>query len=133
MYGQTTFLTGDFTMLHDMNALALQHELLAHHGGEDGSQARSLVIVLLNNNGGAIFDMLPQKSDDPYFERLFLVPQNVDFSGAAQAFSVPYRMVSTVDDFARAYTEFLGVPGISLVEVRVPLRGVTERYAPYQK
>ena len=160
MYGQTTFLTGDFTLLHDLNALALQRELLRHHGGAaggaatggvsidgdaaDGSEgmggssseaakASSLVIVLLNNNGGAIFDMLPQRSDDPYFERLFLVPQDVDFERAAQAFSVPYRAVSTVDDFAQAYSEFLGVPGISLVEVKLPLRGVSERYAPYQK
>lgn len=132
MFEQTTFLTGDFTMLHDLNALALRRELLAHHGPESGEPERSIVIVLLNNNGGAIFDMLPQRSDDPYFERLFLVPQDVDFSSAAAAFGVPYKKATTLPAFAEAYRGFLGTPGISLVEVDVPLRGVRERYAPYQ-
>lgn len=132
LFEQTTFLTGDFTMLHDMNALALQRELLLHHGPAAGEPERSVVIVLLNNNGGAIFDMLPQCSDDPYFERLFLVPQDVDFSCAAAAFGVPYRKVRTLDSFAEAYRGFLGAPGISLIEVEAPLRGVRGRYAPYQ-
>ncbi len=126
---QTTFLTGDFTMLHDLNALALQRELLVHHGGD---AARSVVIVLLNNNGGGIFDMLPQKSDDAYFERLFLVPQDVRFADAASAFGVPYRAVETVAAFREAYAGALGTPGISLIEVKLPLAGVTSRYAPYQ-
>ena len=30
-FEQTTFLTGDFTLLHDLSALALQRELLTHH------------------------------------------------------------------------------------------------------
>ncbi|MDO4290186.1 MAG: thiamine pyrophosphate-binding protein [Eggerthellaceae bacterium] len=128
-FAQTTFVTGDFTLLHDLNALALQRELLVHHGGENAS---SLVIVLLNNNGGAIFDMLPQASDDPYFERLFLVPQDVRFEDAARAFGVPYRRANSVVEFTRAYRGLLGTPGISLVEVQLPLRGVRERYGKYQ-
>lgn len=128
-FRQTTFLTGDFTMLHDLNALALQRELRVHHGGD---KARSVVIVLLNNNGGGIFDMLPQKSEDAYFERLFLVPQDVRFADAARAFDVPYCAVETVDAFRRAYGAALGVPGISFIEVKLPLSGVTNRYAPYQ-
>ena len=129
-FAQTTYLTGDFTMLHDLSALALQREMLVHHGG---AQASSMVIVLLNNNGGAIFDMLPQASGDDYFERLFLVPQDVRFEQAARAFSVPYRAVSTVEGFAAVYEELLGTPGVSLIEVTVPLRGVKERYGKFQK
>lgn len=128
-FAQTTFLTGDFTMLHDLNALALQRELRVHHGGKD---APGIVVVLLNNNGGAIFDMLPQKSDDAYFERLFLVPQDVRFEDAARAFDVPYRSADNVAAFRQAYGDLLGTPGISLIEVKLPLAGVTERYAPYQ-
>ncbi len=163
-FGQTTFLTGDFTLLHDLNALALQREILIEHGsaalgtyggdclateagdeeaplsaddlleeeaGAEGA-APSIVIVLLNNNGGAIFDMLPQASDDPYFERLFLAPQDVDFQAAADAFMVPSARVGSVEDFREAYAGFLGHPGISLIEVQLPLRGVKDRYAPYQ-
>ncbi len=163
-FGQTTFLTGDFTLLHDLNALALQREILIEHGsaalgtyggdclateagdeeaplsaddlleeeaGAEGA-APSIVIVLLNNNGGAIFDMLPQASDDPYFERLFLAPQDVDFQAAADAFMVPSARVGSVEEFREAYAGFLGHPGISLIEVQLPLRGVKDRYAPYQ-
>ncbi len=129
-YDQTTFLTGDLTMQHDMNALALQRELLKHPaGGRDTAQ--SIVIVLLNNNGGAIFDMLPQQSEDPYFERLFLVPQDIRFSHVAAAFGVPYRAVSTVSEFKDAYAQFLGTPGITFIEVEVPLSGVKDRYGRY--
>ena len=148
-FAQTTFLTGDFTLLHDLNALALQREILREHGrvaeatvAEDASDgeeeslpaidAPSIVIVLLNNNGGAIFDMLSQASDDPYFERLFLAPQDVDFQAAADAFMVPSARVTCVEEFREAYAGFLGHPGISLIEVSLPLRGVKARYAPYQ-
>ena len=142
-FAQTTFLTGDFTMLHDLNALALQREILkehgpakkGRHGADDGSPdapGPSIVIVLLNNNGGAIFDMLPQASDDPYFERLFLAPQDVDFQAAADAFMVPSARVSTLSAFREAYAGLLGNPGLNLIEVQLPLRGVRDRYAPYQ-
>ena len=136
-FEQTTLLTGDLTLLHDLNALALQRELrvqreaAAARGDGAPGAAPSIVIVLLNNNGGGIFDMLPQQSDDPYFERLFLTPQDVDFGAAARAFGVPYRIANTVPAFDEAYRELLGTPGISLIEARVPLSGLKGRYAPY--
>ncbi len=161
-FAQTTFVTGDLTLLHDLNALALQRELRVQRettpcafassdtasreaagaatpgaaadtapGNAAPGAVPSIVIVLLNNNGGGIFDMLPQKSEDPYFERLFLTPQDVDFRAAAQAFGVPYRRADTVPAFDEAYRALLGTPGISLVEVRVPLSGLKDRYAPY--
>ena len=128
-FKQTVLVTGDLTMLHDLNSLALQGEMLLRE--RDGSPRPSVVIVLLNNNGGAIFDMLPQKSEDPYFERLFLTPQNVDFTAAARAFGVPARTVHTVAEFAEAFNELQGTAGISLVEVPLPLTGVRERYDRY--
>lgn len=124
-YRQTTFITGDLTMLHDLNALALQRELLEHHGG---GKAASIVIVLLNNCGGGIFETLPQKSDDAYFERLFLTPQRVDFGQAARAFGVPCATVGSVDEFACAYEAALGVPGITVIEVPLALEGLGERF-----
>lgn len=161
-FAQTTLVTGDLTLLHDLNALALQRELRLQreaaacfsasldaasskaagavtpgHATDAASDnvapgaVPSIVIVLLNNNGGGIFDMLPQKSEDPYFERLFLTPQDVDFRAAAQAFGVPYRAAGTAEAFDEAYRELLGTSGISLIEVRVPLSGLKDRYAPY--
>lgn len=122
-FEQTTFITGDLTLQHDINALALQHELLANQPGTPPT----VVVVLLNNDGGAIFDMLPQASDEPYFKRLFLTPQNVDFEHAALAFGVPYRRAESLEEFSRFYRERLRFPGISLIEARVPLRDLKER------
>ena len=56
----TVFITGDLTLQHDLNALALQRELL-----RDEPNAVSVTVVLLNNNGGAIFDMLPSLPKSP--------------------------------------------------------------------
>lgn len=128
-FRHTTLLTGDLTLLHDLNALALQRELRVQR--EAGAPERSIVIVLLNNNGGGIFDMLPQRSEDAYFERLFLTPQDVEFGAVAQAFGVPYCQASTVEEFDTAYRDALEAEGISLIEVRVPLEGLPERYGPY--
>ena len=68
-----------------------------------------------------------------YFERLFLAPQDVRFTEAAAAFGIPSASVHTVGAFRSAYEQFLGTPGISLIEVALPLRGVRDRYAPYQR
>ena len=150
-FGRTTLITGDLTMLHDLNSLALQRELrvqrqLADIAGdanrtpeqaakrntcETDTGAQGITIVLLNNNGGAIFDMLPQKSQEAYFERLFLTPQDVDFQAAVAAFGVPYSKTATLAEFDRAYRASLDVPGISFIEVPVPLQGLRERYAKY--
>lgn len=130
-FEQTTFLTGDFTLQHDLGGLALQREI-AQVAAERGKLAPSIVVVLLNNNGGGIFEMLPQASDEPYFARLFSAPQDVDFSHAAAAFNVPYRKVCTPSEFSQVYGEMLGTPGISLIEVTMPLSGLKARYRAYQ-
>lgn len=130
-FAQTTFLTGDFTLQHDIGALALQRELLQVAAGA-GTRAPSVVVVLLNNNGGGVFEMLPQASDEPYFARLFSAPQDIRFDAAAQAFNVPYRKVATPTEFSQVYGEFLGTPGITLIEVALPLGNLKSRYRFYQ-
>lgn len=150
-FGRTTLITGDLTMQHDLNALALQRELRMQRQlsgiasganrtpeqdaecdtRETNAGVQGITIVLLNNNGGAIFDMLPQKSQEAYFERLFLTPQDVDFQAAVAAFGVPYSKTATLAEFDRAYRASLDVPGISFIEVPVPLQGLRERYADY--
>jgi len=99
----------------------------------DRRQTPSIIIVLLNNGGGGIFDMLPQKSQEPYFERLFLTPQAVDYKRVADGFGVTFRTVSSVNSFRRTYAPLLGEAGINIIEVLVPLAGVKERYGDYWK
>ena len=150
-FGRTTLITGDLTMQHDLNVLALQRELRMQRQlsgiasganrtpeqdaecdtRETNAGVQGITIVLLNNNGGAIFDMLPQKSQEAYFERLFLTPQDVDFQAAVAAFGVPCSKTATLAEFDRAYRASLDVPGISFIEVPVPLQGLRERYADY--
>lgn len=129
VYDQTTVITGDLAFLHDINALALQNEM--HVRRRSSRRSPSVIIVLLNNGGGGIFDMLPQKSDEAYFERLFLTPQSVDFKRVADGFGITFRTVSSVNSFRRTYSSLLGEPGISIIEVLVPLAGVEERYGRY--
>ena len=119
--GTTTVLLGDLALLHDINAFALQREVLKW------DNHASIVVVLLNNSGGAIFDMLPQSSEDAYFERLFLTPQTLDFQQAAAGFGVSTCEVSTPEEFDRAYQQALHTPGISLIEIKSALRGVQSR------
>lgn len=128
-FAQTAFVTGDLTFLHDLNALALQGEMALR--AREGRERPSILVVLLNNNGGAIFDLLPQRSEQACFERLFLTPQQVDLTAAARAFGVPAQTVSTVDDFRGACRAAWGVPGITLIEVPGSTAGVRERYDQY--
>lgn len=130
LFKQSVFLTGDLALQHDINALSLQHEMILRE--QQGHARPSIIVVLLNNKGGAIFDILPQRSDEPYFERLFLTPQNVDFGAAAQAFGVAHAKAKSVADFTTIFTYWLGKPGIHLLEIELPLQGVRERYASYQ-
>ncbi|MEG2557652.1 MAG: 2-succinyl-5-enolpyruvyl-6-hydroxy-3-cyclohexene-1-carboxylic-acid synthase [Raoultibacter sp.] len=131
IFEHATFLTGDLTLLHDLPAFALQQEMLVHQA-QAGYDVPHVVVVLLNNHGGGIFDMLPQKSDEEYFERLFITPNVVDFASIAAGFGLPYRCVSTASDLVDVYPQMALAPGISLIEIEVPLAGVSQRYAPYQ-
>lgn len=121
-----TLLIGDLALLHDVNALHLARELswLDEH---------SFVIMLSDNGGGGIFDFLPQKSSEPYFERLFLTPQTIGFSGIAQGFGVRYARPADVAAFSESYRRAIEMPGITLIDIVTPLDGLAGFYAPYQR
>jgi 2-succinyl-5-enolpyruvyl-6-hydroxy-3-cyclohexene-1-carboxylate synthase len=129
-FNQTYFLTGDLTLLHDLNALALQHEFKFRE--TDEKSIPSIIIILFNNGGGGIFDMLPQKSADPYFERLFLTPQAVDFQAAAKAFEVLYKKAADLEDFRNTLEKWNGTHGVHLLEVEFSLDSLSERFRMFQ-
>ncbi|WP_314010996.1 2-succinyl-5-enolpyruvyl-6-hydroxy-3-cyclohexene-1-carboxylic-acid synthase [Cryptobacterium curtum] len=130
-FEQTTVLIGDLAFLHDANALSLQNEMHIRQARGEGHMP-CIVVVLLNNNGGAIFDMLPQKSTEDYFGRLFLTPQNMNVKHLSLAFGVDYRRVESVHDFRRVYDSCLGTPGITVIDIPVPFAGVADRYRSYR-
>lgn len=129
-YDQTYFLTGDLTLLHDLNAFALQHEFELR--AASGKPMPSIIVILFNNGGGGIFDMLPQKSSDPYFERLFLTPQYVDFEACGKLFGVLYKNVSGLDEFRATLDSWSGTGGIHLLEVDFSLEGLAGRFRQFQ-
>lgn len=131
IYDHTTLIVGDLSLLHDLNALALQAEFERRQVG-DGAKPVQVTIVLLNNQGGAIFDMLPQKSDEAYFERLFLTPHATNFEAAAQTFALDYTRVTTALECQAALEKSYAHAGISLIEIPLPLEGVTDRYDHYR-
>ncbi len=131
-YEQTTLIVGDLAFLRDVNALALQNEMRLREM-HTLKPTPSVIVVLLNNGGAGIFDMMPQKSTEPYFERLFLAPQAVDYKRIADGFGVTCRTVSSVNTFRRTYASLVGEAGINIIEVLVPLAGIQQRYGDYWK
>lgn len=128
-FPQTALLVGDLSFLHDVNALALQGEMLIRQ--EEGYLRPSIVVVCLNNGGGAIFDMLPQKTSQDYYQRLFYTPQQLDIASAASTFGCPYEKARTRQEYIESWERLRGVPGISIIEVELPLQGVKDRFKPY--
>ena len=125
-YDQTTLVTGDLAFLHDINALSLHHEITQFK-----QDVPAVIIMVFNNKGGAIFETLPQQSEDPYFERLFITPQNIDFSSIVQGFNIPYIKVQSVVNFTEAYQAFLGKKGLHVIEIEVSRKDLKERYGNF--
>ena len=102
----TVLLTGDLSMLHDLNGLIIgkTHEL-------------NLTIVLFNNDGGGIFHHLAQKGV-PNFDYLFSTPHGLNFEGLAELTGLDYHLVSNYADFGQQFETSICQPGIHLLEIK---------------
>lgn len=102
----TVLLTGDLSMLHDLNGLIIgkTHEL-------------NLTIVLFNNDGGGIFHHLAQKGV-PNFDYLFSTPHGLNFEGLAELTGLDYHLVSNYADFGQQFETSIRQPGIHLLEIK---------------
>lgn len=103
----TVLLTGDLAFFHDLNGLLIGK---THH--------LNLVIVVLNNDGGAIFKYLPQ-SKSKYFERLFMTPHGMDFSGLKALYDLTYFEPADYEAFEHDFQEALTLDGIKVLNVRI--------------
>ena len=128
-FEQTTLLTGDLTLLHDLNALALQRELRVQVAL--GGPARSIVIDAAEQQRRRHLRYAATALEDPYFERLASRPRRGVRGGCPGIRRTASPGGESWMLFDAAYGETLGVPGISLVECACPLEGLPERYAPY--
>ncbi|MDR0775235.1 MAG: 2-succinyl-5-enolpyruvyl-6-hydroxy-3-cyclohexene-1-carboxylic-acid synthase [Azonexus sp.] len=102
--GRVVALVGDLTCQHDIGGLAL-------------AAGRDAVIVVVNNGGGGIFELLPQRAL-PEFERGWKMPQDIDFSHAAQTFGITFLRVDSPEELHAVLTRAFAAGGPHLIELR---------------
>lgn len=88
---RTVVVIGDMSFLHDLNAL---HALRPASDG--GAGCPSVTVIVVNNGGGGIFSMLPIARHTDVFSPVFDTPHGVSFAGVADAFSMQYSCVKSV-------------------------------------
>ncbi|MEA5470749.1 2-succinyl-5-enolpyruvyl-6-hydroxy-3-cyclohexene-1-carboxylic-acid synthase [Spirulina sp. 06S082] len=79
----SVLLTGDLSLLHDINGLLQTNKFWGH-----------LTIILINNNGGGIFENLPIAQFNPPFEEFFATPQAIDFAELCAAYRIEYHCIT---------------------------------------
>lgn len=98
-------IVGDISALYDLNSLALFRQASA-----------PVVLIVINNAGGQIFSMLPTPQAER--ERFFLMPQQVDFSAAAQLFGLDFLRPANGQELTAALEQ--GWRGqVTLIELQV--------------
>lgn len=102
---QTTIVTGDLGLLHDLGSLAALRDVTT-----------PVRIVVIDNDGGGIFHFLPQQSTlgGAEFEALLGTPRGVDVAKAAALFDLSHRRLESLDELPEALAA-----GSGLVEVSV--------------
>lgn len=102
---QTTILTGDLGLLHDIGGLAALRDV-----------STPVRIVVIDNDGGGIFHFLPQQEalGAGEFEALLGTPRGVDVAKAAALFDLPHHHLDSLDELAGALAA-----GTGLIEVKV--------------
>jgi 2-succinyl-5-enolpyruvyl-6-hydroxy-3-cyclohexene-1-carboxylate synthase len=103
----TSVLIGDLALLHDLNSLALVRQ-----------SRQPIVVVVVNNNGGGIFHFLPIAEQTDHFERYFATPHGLEFSRAADMFSIPYCRPKDFHEFEDAYRSALEQNRTTVIELR---------------
>lgn len=103
---RTLAVSGDLSLFHDNNGWM-----------NDGDH--DLTMVVVNNHGGGLFDLLPQRTHAPHFERLFIAPQNRDVAELARFHRLGYTAVATGEHLEVEIETALSRGGLNLIEVAV--------------
>ena len=105
--GTTFLITGDLALIHDINGWLLST-----------NNSPKLIVILIDNSGGGIFNQLQlEEFKRGDLEKLFVMPQTVDFFKVASAYGVSARQVSCLDDLDPAIEWCLSKEGPSLIRV----------------
>ncbi len=106
-----TLLLGDVSLFHDVASLGLA-----------ARAQKTLVIVVVDNGGGQIFAKLPAGKSPalaPHWD-LWRTPVPMDWRRVVEGLGVRYRQVESGESVSDAVHGAHGVPGCTLVHVRVP-------------
>jgi 2-succinyl-5-enolpyruvyl-6-hydroxy-3-cyclohexene-1-carboxylate synthase len=97
-------LLGDLAFVHDAPGLAIGPE----------EPRPDLCLIVVNNDGGGIFAGMEPAAFPGPFERVFGTPHGASFEHLAAAFNVPYTLVTSPGELAKA----LDGTGLRIVEAR---------------
>ena len=90
--GPLVLITGDLALLHDSNGWMFAN-----------SYRLKLVVLLIDNGGGGIFHQLHcENLHAEKIDQLFSMPQSVDHLALADAYHIPRRQVSCMEDLPNA-------------------------------
>jgi 2-succinyl-5-enolpyruvyl-6-hydroxy-3-cyclohexene-1-carboxylate synthase len=110
-------LIGDLAFYHDMNGLLAARDCNA-------------TLIVINNDGGGIFRYLPQTGLEA-FERYWSTPTGLDFRHAADLYRLPFRRVSSADEFEQALNDTLAQRGVKIIEAVIDPQQSVERHHAY--
>ena len=103
---RTVVLSGDLSLLHDGN-------------GFIADQLPDAVFVVVDNNGGGLFDLLPQATHAPGFDRLFATPHGRDLMGLAALHGLDTITLSSTGELVPELEQRLEAGGCHLVVIPV--------------
>lgn len=98
-------LSGDLSLFHDMNGFLAEN-------------LDDLVVIVVDNSGGGLFDLLPQATHAPHFERLFVTPPRRSVEDVSRLHDLDYVDVARLGDLPALVTAAQG-SGVSLLRVPV--------------
>ena len=111
-------VTGDLAFLHDINGWLIENCLDAN-----------LTILLLDNEGGNIFNRLYEKSlNEEEIRKLFVMPKVINWERMAEAYDIPYRIESELNNLKDCFEWSLSMPKSSIIKV-----SIDKAYEMYQR
>jgi 2-succinyl-5-enolpyruvyl-6-hydroxy-3-cyclohexene-1-carboxylate synthase len=103
-----TLITGDIAYLYD--SAAFWNDRLPDN----------LKIIILNNEGGNIFRIINGPKDNAEFERFQETKHQLNLSGFASAFKIPFQQVENEEDIEAALEFLYQQKNISILELKTP-------------
>jgi len=103
---RTVVFTGDLSLLHDSN-------------GFIADQLPDVVFVVVDNNGGGLFDLLPQATHAPGFDRLFVAPHERDLMDLAVFHGLDAARVGSIGELVPELERRLEVGGCQVLVIPV--------------